>query len=429
MEVAVFDTPAELLEKIRLGEDSFLELKEVRFSGERVVGPRRDDLSDELASFANAKGGVCLLGVDDRSREIIGIPIDRLDAAETFVREVLNDSIQPPLPATIERLTLPSTAGSIEPLLKLTIDQSLFVHRSAGGYFYRVGSSKREMPPDLLARLFQQRSQSRMIRFDEEIVPGSELKDLDEALYQRFRTDRTVDDEAALLHKLGMARKDAEGIVRPTVAGVLLGCTSPERLLSNAYVQAVAYRGETIEANATDPYQLDASDITGPLDRQVIDACRFIYRNMRTSATKTVGRSDLPQYDMTAIFEAIVNAVAHRDYSMYGSKVRLRMFSDRLELYSPGALPNTMDVTSLPYRQAARNETITSLLAKCEVPRDVEWLQTSRSTMMDRRGEGVSLILQRSEQLSGRRPQYTSIDDAELRLTIFAANAKPGATE
>lgn len=429
MGAAVFDTPAELLEKIRLGEDSFLELKQVRFKGDKVAGPGRNELSDELASFANAKGGVCVLGVDDRSREIIGIPLDRLDVAEAFVREVLNDSVQPPLPATIERITLPSTSGTIEPLLKVTIDQSLFVHKSAGGYFHRMGSSKREMPPDLLARLFQQRSQTRMIRFDEEIVPGAELNDLDESLYRRFRTERTVDDEASFLHKLGMARKEAEGIIRPTVAGVLLGCTAPERFLSNAYVQAVAYRGATIDAGDADPYQLDASDITGPLDRQVIDACRFVYRNMRTSATKSVGRSDLPQYDMGAVFEAIVNAVAHRDYSMYGSKVRLRMFSDRLELYSPGSLPNTMDVSSLPYRQAARNEAITSLLAKCEVPHDVEWLQTARSTMMDRRGEGVSLILQRSERLSGRRPEYVSVDDAELRLTIFAAAARSLARE
>lgn len=421
MEVAVFDTPAELLEKIRLGEDSFLELKEVRFRGEKVVGPGRDELSDELAAFANAKGGVCLLGVDDRSRDIVGIPVDRLDAAETFVREVLNDAIQPPLPATIERLTLPSTSGSIEALLKVTVDKSLFVHKSAHGYFHRVGSSKRDMPTDFLGRLFQQRSQSRMIRFDEEIVHGSELNDLDEALYQRFRTDRTIDDAPTFLHKLGMVRKDADGIVRPTVAGVLLGSREPQRLLSNAYIQAVAYRGDSIDTAGAEPYQIDASDITGPLDQQIVDACRFVYRNMRTSASKNVGREDLPQYDLRAVFEAIVNAVAHRDYSMYGSKVRLRMFSDRIELSSPGALPNTMDVSSLPYRQAARNEAITSLLAKCRVPNDVEWMQTSRSTMMDRRGEGVAIILDRSERLSGRRPEYVSVDDAELRLTIFGA--------
>jgi ATP-dependent DNA helicase RecG len=412
----MFDTPAELLEKIRLGEDSYLDLKEVRFAGERIVGPRRDPFSDELASFANSKGGVCLLGVDDKTRDILGIPVDKLDLSESFVREVLNDVIKPPLPAIIERMNLPSTSGRSEAVLKVTIEPSLFVHRSAGGYFHRIGSAK---------RLFQQRSQSRMIRFDEEIVASAEMRDFEESLYHRFRTDRTVGDDESLLQKLGMARRDGDRL-RPTVAGVLLATAAPERFLSNAYVQCVAYRGDTIETGGADAYQIDASDVTGPIDQQVMDACRFVVRNMRTAATKAIGRTDLPQYDLTAVFEALVNAIAHRDYSMYGSKVRLRMFSDRLEIYSPGALPNTMDVSSLPYRQSARNETITSLLAKCEVPRDAEWLNTSRSTMMDRRGEGVSLILQRSEQLSGRVPEYLAIDDAELRLTIFAANPKEG---
>jgi predicted HTH transcriptional regulator len=125
---------------------------------------------------------------------------------------------------------------------------------------------------------------------------------------------------------------------------------------------------------------------------------------------------------MTAIFEAVVNAVAHRDYSMYGAKVRLRMFANRLEIYSPGALPNTMTVDTLAYRQSSRNETVASLLGKCAVPASIGGLETPRSTLMDRRGEGVAIILERSERLSGRRPVYEVFDESELRLTIFAAS-------
>jgi len=101
-------------------------------------------------------------------------------------------------------------------------------------------------------------------------------------------------------------------------------------------------------------------------------------------------------------------------------KIRLRLFEDRLELYSPGAIPNTMTVESLPYRQAARNEAITSLLAKCSVPSgDQEF--TGRSAMMDKRGEGVQIILDSSERLSGKRPVYRLIDESELLLVIPAA--------
>ena len=86
-------------------------------------------------------------------------------------------------------------------------------------------------------------------------------------------------------------------------------------------------------------YQLDAAAISGPLDRQVDEACRFVAKNMKVAGFKHLGRVDRPQFDMTAVFEAMVNAVAHRDYSIHGSKIRLRLFADRLELYSPVRFP------------------------------------------------------------------------------------------
>jgi predicted HTH transcriptional regulator len=106
---------------------------------------------------------------------------------------------------------------------------------------------------------------------------------------------------------------------------------------------------------------------------------------------------------------------------MAGAKVRLRLFDDRLELYTPGMLPNTMTPESLPYRQAARNEAITSLLARCPIERDE--FSAHRSYIMDKRGEGVPIILSRSKQLSGKIPEYQMIDDSELLLIIYAADA------
>jgi predicted HTH transcriptional regulator len=282
------------------------------------------------------------------------------------------------------------------------------------------------MSPELLARLFQQRSQTRIIRFDEQIVPGAVLDDLDPPLYERFRGSRSRDHREDLLHKLAMGRAD-DGVWRPTVAGVLLASREPRRWLPNAFIQAVAYRGaDVVPEEDGANYQLDAHDFSGPLDEQVLDACRFVAKNMTIAASKVQGRRDLPAFDMTAVFEAVVNAVAHRDYSIYGSKNRLRLFSDRLELYSPGTIPNTMTVESLPFRQAARNEAISSLLAKCPVPSDPDWLGTERRTLMDRRGEGVSIILERSERLSGQRPSYVLLDESELLLVIHAASPEAG---
>jgi predicted HTH transcriptional regulator len=426
----VFDTREQLLEKLRLGEDSFLECKEVVFARGRIKGPGRDELADELAAFANARGGVLVLGAADKTREIVGIAIERLDAVEQFVAEVVRDSIKPPLYPVIERLELPDTSGQIRPVVRVEITRSLFVHESPSGYLHRVGSSKRRMEPDYLARLFQQRSQARLIRFDEQVVHDASIGDLDPALVDRFRTPQTQDDRPTLARKLGMAAEAEGGEVRPTVAGVLLGAVEPQRWLPHAIVQAVAYRGASIATALDSPeYQLDAREIGGPLDAQIAEACRFVLRNQRVGAAKQAGRSDVPQYDLSAIFEAVVNAVAHRDYSMHGAKIRLRMFSDRLELYSPGSLANTMTVETLAYRQASRNDTITSLLARCEVPGRISGLETPRATMMDRRGEGVAIILERSERLSGRRPVYELPDESELRLTIFTADSLKGGEE
>jgi ATP-dependent DNA helicase RecG len=418
----MYDTPEQLLEKIRLGEDSFLELKTVAFAGDKVKGPKRADLADELAAFANAGGGVVTLGVDDETRDVLGIPEDRLDQVERLVADVVRDAIKPPLYPIVERMLLPSSEGALQAVIRVDVPRSLFVHQSPGGYLYRVGSSKRVMEPEYLARLFQQRSQARIIRFDEQVIPGATISDLDEGLVGRFRGPSGRDETPVLLQKLGMAREDGQGAVRPTVAGVLLGAADPERHLPHAMIQAVAYRGSEVAEQMDDSaYQLDAKDIGGPIDRQVAEACRFVVRNQKVSASKGVGRSDLPQYDLTAVFEALVNAVAHRDYSMPGTRVRLRLFANRLELFSPGALPNTMTVDSLPYRQANRNEAVTSLLARCSVPTDISGLESRRTAMMDRRGEGVSIILDRSEALSGRRPRYLMHDACELQLTIYAA--------
>ena len=409
------------------GETTYLELKEVRFSGSKISGPSRDDIADGIVAFANSSGGVFVFGVEDKSRDIIGIPRERLDVVVDLIREICIDSIKPPVEqCLVDRLSLPSGSGEMVDVVKLEIPRSLFVHRGPSGYLHRVGDSKRIMSPEFLARLFQQRSQTRLIRFDEQPVATAQISDLFTELWERFRTPRSDQEPETFLVKLGMAALDGTGPPKPTVAGMLMGSDAPHDWLPNAYVQAVAYRGQGVGPETGDvAYQLDAADITGPLDRQVIGACQFVFRNMRVAAVKSVGRVDLPQFDMSAVFEALVNAVAHRDYSVHGSKIRLRMFEDRLELYSPGSLANTLTVESLRYRQTARNETLCSLLSRCPVP-DETWLTSSRAHFMEKRGEGVPIILDNSAQLSGKEPEYRVLDDAELMLTIYGAES-PGA--
>ena len=417
----MFASRDELLEKIRLGEDGYLELKEVRFSGGNVRGPEQNDLADELAAFANSRGGVLLLGVRDDTREVSGIPVDKLDDVEALVIKACDDSINPPVAPIIERLSLPDSEGKKKAVMRVDMPRSLAVHESPGGYYHRTGTPKRKMQPDQLSRMFQHRSHTRLIRFDESVVPNATLNDLDEALWKRFIPSQTTDTNELMLSKLAMAGQDNDGGWKPTVAGILLACPEPRKFLPNTFIQAVAYRGKTVSPQTKDAYQRDAQDITGPLDQQIFDACDFVKKNMSVPARKNLGggRQDIPQFDMRAVFEAVTNAVAHRDYAMGGSKVRLHLFSNRLELYTPGMLANTMTSESLRYRQATRNEAVASLLARCPIERDD--VQGNRTYIMDKRGEGVPIILSRSEELSGKEPEYRLIDESELLLTIHAS--------
>ena len=337
-----------------MGEDSTLELKAVTLAGGRITGPWRDQLADELAAFANAHGGVLVLGVEDRTRRVTGIPMQHLDGVERLVAEITHDSITPPLVAEIHKLELPGPAATPVAVVCIDVPRGLQVHTSPGGYLRRIGSSKRQMEPDYLARLFEQRSRARLRDFGTQVIGGAAADDLDPRLVDRFRGELSGDDRPTALRKLDMVAEDETGVRRPTVAGVLLGTRLPQRWLPQAYIQAVAYRGTSIEEALDEPrYQLDAKDLQGPLDDQIAYACLFVARNQRVEASKVTGRHDRPQYDQAAIFEAVVNAVAHRDYSIRGAKVRLRMFTDRIELSSPGMLMNGMTVDDLPYKQQA----------------------------------------------------------------------------
>ncbi|MHB0764829.1 ATP-binding protein [Stutzerimonas sp. NM35] len=402
------------LNRIRLGEDSTLELKRVVMrSATKVEGPHPDSLADELAAMGNAQGGTLILGVDDKTRQVLGITYTALDTVEQWLAEICQTRIQPPLDIATRHIELPDETGQLQPVIIVTVPRSLMVHKSPNGYFKRVAHAKREMTPDVLARLFQQRSQARLIRFDEQAVSGTTLDLADPLLIQPFL--REGEGEADLqLQRLHLTTDD-DGVQRLSVAGALLCTAKPTKWLPSAYIQAVAYSG-----TVNDPHeQVDAKDFDGPLHQQIWDAFDFVRLHMRVPARKEMGRVDYPQYSLRAVFEALVNAVAHRDYSIWGGRIRLHLFADRLELYSPGALLNSMTVEAMRAMSMPRNEVISSLFARYYPVREQG---LGREYLMDRRGSGVDVILHESEQLSGIRPVFENIADMELRLTIYAAS-------
>ena len=121
----------------------------------------------------------------------------------------------------------------------------------------------------------------------------------------------------------------------------------------------------------------------------------------RIGSTKQDLTGGSPQYD-----------IAHRDYAIAGSKIRLFLFADRLELYSPGKLPNTITIDDMAYRTFTRNQLLVSFLSRIRSKR-------TGQVFLESRGEGVRKILEDGEAHSGRRPKY-ELFGHELRLTLWA---------
>ena len=120
----------------------------------------------------------------------------------------------------------------------------------------------------------------------------------------------------------------------PTVAGLLLFGRNPQQFVRSAEIICVRYRGLTMSD------EFVRQDIAGPLKEQLRQAEAFVVGNMRQGMRITgMTREDSTEYPIAVVREAIVNAIAHRDYSIRGEGIRLLMFADRLEVYSPGGCP------------------------------------------------------------------------------------------
>ncbi len=404
--------------QLSIAEDSHWEFKQIKFSDNNSPkSPSRDDLADEIAAFANGKGGVLLCSVSDDGK-VQSMSREQIVKLDFLLVEVATDSIKPPVRINTYHIKL----STDELILLVEIPKGDSQHDSPGGSFIRVGSSKRKMQSGERLRLAERRSQARYRWFDKQPLPNTGFATLEESLWKPLLSVESSADPKLALEKLALLASDDAGVSRATVAGVLLCTSSPERFLSSAYITATCYRG-----NDRTSGQIDAKEITGPLDEQIKEAVDFVVRNMRVSAQKTPARVEYPQYSEKALFEALVNAVAHRDYSIQGSKIRLSMFEDRVEIQSPGSLLNNLTIDSMAERQSTRNEALTSVLGRMRV-KGIKGSE-SRSYFMERRGDGVPIIKRETKELSGKLPEYCLIDESEVRLTIPSASQEESAAQ
>lgn len=398
----------DILRRLELGEDQKWEFKQVEFADNRPKSPGRNDLADELIAFANSTGGRLLMGVTDAGI-LQGLSRKQMDALDKHLVEVSTDAIRPSLRIEVHHRTLGD-----KNLVLVVVPRGDSLYERDGRSWIRVGATKRRMTGDEPMRLAQRRAQGRHRWFDEQPVAGTGIDTLHPALWGPMLSAEGAKEPERSLAKLALLGTDESGIQCATIAGVLLCTQRPDQWLPNAVITATCYRGTDRTTG-----QLDSQEITGSLQQQITDGVNFVVRNMWIGAHKTPARIDIPQYSEKAVFEAIVNAVVHRDYSMRGSRIRLSMFSNRLEVQSPGALPNNLSLNSMALRQATRNDVIASVMSRIGVG-DIRG-SAHRRYFMERRGDGVPAIIRETRELTGRSAEYRLVDDAEVLLRIPSA--------
>ncbi|MCY4532386.1 MAG: putative DNA binding domain-containing protein [Gammaproteobacteria bacterium] len=398
----MFNTSEQILQQFLAGEDSRAEFKEIRFGGRGVISPNAEEFAGELVAFANAEGGVVFLGVDD-SGTVMGIPQEKIGEVEQWILNIATHNCDPPIRPDLRKVLLPGAGGEDQLVLLAEVPRGLYVHRTSGGRYYtRIGSTKRNLTSPELARLFQQRGREYV--FDEQPVLSATVDDLNrnrlEAFFGRSPTIPWLD----LLRNTRVTFQDESGVDRPTIAGLLVFATEPTMFLASGSIEAACYHGTRLSSDDL----IHDERLTGPVSDQIDAGIAFVTRFMQTGNSSEAHT----QYDIDVVDEAIVNAVAHRDYAIAGSKIRLFLFADRLELYSPGGLPNTITLEDMPYRTFTRNQLLVSFLSRLRSKR-------TGQVFLESRGEGVRKILEDGEAYSGRRPRYELFGD-ELRLTLWA---------
>lgn len=365
-------TRTELLEIIHNGENSGVEFKRDDI--------QNNDLAKELVAFSNLEGGILLLGVEDDGA-VSGITRDKL---EEWVMTACRDKIRPGLIPFYE-LVKDVEAGKDVAVVRVSrgLDVHTLWHNNKNTYFIRVGTQSREPTPEELGRLFQQRGN---FRAELRPVSGATIADLDmrrlrnyfvRVREQEVPVDTDEDAWKTLLFNTEIMVED--GI---TVSGILLFGRTPNRFLPQAGIDAAAFPGVNKEYAAR-----ERASLRGPMTPLLNDggeiveaglveqALAFVQRNTTVAGQLESGgarREEITAYPREAVREAIVNALVHRDYLLSGTDIEITIYEDRMEIVSPGRLPNGITPTRmLTGCRAARNQLIK------DVMRDYRYLEHS----------------------------------------------------
>jgi|GEM_PF-185728 len=350
-----------LLESISTDEDHYMEFK----SG--FINNRH--LSDYMMLFANADGGTIFLGIDEETLEPSG-KIHEVTKDETDnINRAAIDGLTPPLDGvTYDTVSCPSYDNC--KVIIIYVPNSPKLHQNRKGTIARRRGSERE--PIYINRELTEIVSKADYDYDAHALTDYSIEDIDPnaiALYREKYLNlnpasgiNDLHDEELLKRKRALI--DKEGILTPTLTGILFFGVNVEEVMPFSRVDFVQYAGSEVGESENGEVYLDRKTIIGTIPQMISDCERLITDRIASKGYLKNGfdRKEVKEYPLFAYREAVINALCHRDYSLRGAAVQIRLFSDRLEIQSPGNLPGHVTTDNIVSECLARNLHIAILL-------------------------------------------------------------------
>lgn len=343
-----------LLTQIALGEDSTRQFK--------ADVKNAESLASEMAAFANTNGGTIFIGVADNG-SAPGLSAQDVARVNQLISNGASQLVRSPLAVQTENVALENGRIVIVLTVPKGIDKPYFDKN--GVIWLKAGADKRRVnSKEELRRLFQFSNQFHA----DELPTKAGFDKLDKLRFRDFLRDvykqeypNSPNDLIRLLQNMNLATDDG----RLNLAGVLLFAEQPEWIVPQFVVKAIRYPGNNI--HATD--YLDTEDFSGPLPKLFEGALTFVMRNLhKVQAGRGVNAPGMPEIPEAVFEELLVNALVHRDY-LVSAPIRLFIFDDRIEIISPGHLPNNLTVENIRTGNSnIRNPILVSYVARGLLP-------------------------------------------------------------
>jgi ATP-dependent DNA helicase RecG len=276
-----------------------------------------------------------------------------------------------------------------------------------GGAYARVGNTNRQMGD---YEVFGYVSAHTQPTFDEEVVRGATLEDLDRGKLEAYLAQlQRARPQAVYLHQpfeqvLKQLRivQEGDGVLRPTLAGILMFGKHPQEFEPQLVITFLQFYGTTeTEKTPRGERFLDNRKFEGTIPEMAESAVNYVLASIRKSSLiEGLWRRDVPEYPEEAVREGVVNAVAHRDYSHFvrGSYIQIRLFADRLEVQSPGGLYGNVTVETLEDEQSTRNRVLMRLMEETQ--------PSGNRYLVENRGSGIRAMLAAMRRANLEPPRF-----------------------